>query len=223
MERKIITTQDGSTTIQLVDWNECYHSTKGAIQEAYHVFIQNGFNRIEKETFSILEIGFGTGLNALITLLEAQRTEKVVSYTGIEAFPISEEEVLLMNYPEQLNAVAFQETFQEMHRLDWGLDKSFGSYFSLTKKKQFFNEISENGCHDLIYFDAFGYQVQPELWTAEIFKKMYTSLQEKGVLVTYAARGVIKRAMQEAGFEVVKVPGPPGKREMMIAFKNFMK
>lgn len=223
MNRKIITTEDGSTTIQLVDWNECYHSTKGAIREAYHVFIKNGLDLFEKESISILEIGFGTGLNAFITFLESQKHNKNITYTGVEAFPIASDEVVQMNYAEQLKVPDFQSVFARMHECSWEIPIAFTSQFSLLKRKQFFNEISDVDCFDLIYFDAFGYQVQPELWSTEIFKKMYQSLHEKGVLVTYAARGVIKRSMEEAGFKVVKVPGPPGKREMMISFKNFVK
>ena len=221
MKREIIKTADGSTTIHLTDWNESYHSKNGAIQEAYHVFIKNGLSFIEEKSVSILEIGFGTGLNAFITFLEAQKNNLSIDYTGIEAYPVAEEEAFAMNYLTELNANDFESEFKKMHQCPWNERIVFNSNFSLTKRNQFFQDIVDKNAFDLIYFDAFGYQVQPELWSTEIFKKMYESLKDKGVLVTYAARGVIKRSMQEVGFIVKKVPGPPGKREMMIAFKNF--
>lgn len=221
MKREIIKTADGSTTIHLTDWNESYHSKNGAIREAYHVFIKNGLSFIEEKSVSVLEIGFGTGLNAFITLLEAQKNNLEIEYTGVEAYPIAEDEAFAMNYLTELNANDFEAEFKKMHQCPWNERIAFNSNFCLTKRNQFFQDIEDKDSFDLIYFDAFGYQVQPELWSTEIFQKMYDSLKDKGVLVTYAARGVIKRSMQEAGFTVKKVPGPPGKREMMIAFKNF--
>jgi tRNA U34 5-methylaminomethyl-2-thiouridine-forming methyltransferase MnmC len=220
LKREIITTRDGSTTIHLVDWNESYHSKNGAIQEAYHVFIKNGLSLLEEKSVSVLEIGFGTGLNAFITLLEAQNNDLAIDYTGIEAYPVTEEEAFAMNYLNELKANDFESEFKKMHQCIWEEKVIFNSHFSLTKRKQFFQDIQDKNTFDLIYFDAFGYQVQPELWSTEIFEKMYGSLKEKGILVTYAARGVIKRSMQEVGFTVKKIPGPPGKREMMIGFKN---
>ncbi len=220
MKREIITTLDGSTTIHLPDWDECYHSKHGAIQEAYHVFIQNGLQLIKKDTISILEIGFGTGLNAFITFLESDKNKLNIDYTGVEAFPVTVDEAFAMNYLEQLDAKEFETVFKKMHESIWEEQFFLSDTFSLAKRKQFFTEIEDKNCFDLIYFDAFGYRVQPELWSTGIFKKMYDALQNNGILVTYAARGVIKRSMQEVGFTVKKVPGPPGKREMMIAFKN---
>ncbi|MEO8254005.1 MAG: tRNA (5-methylaminomethyl-2-thiouridine)(34)-methyltransferase MnmD [Flavobacterium sp.] len=221
MKREIIKTADGSTTIHLTDWNESYHSKNGAIQEAYHVFIKNGLTFIKEKSVSILEIGFGTGLNAFITLLEAQKNNLTIDYVGIEAYPVVEEEAFAMNYLTELSANDFEAEFKKMHQCPWNEKIVFNPNFSLTKRNQFFQDIEDKNSFDLIYFDAFGYQVQPELWSTEIFKKMYESLKDKGVLVTYAARGVVKRSMQEVGFTVKKVPGPPGKREMMIGFKNF--
>jgi len=218
LERKIITTLDGSTTIQLVDWDECYHSKNGAIQEAYHVFIKNGLHLMQGKSVSILEIGFGTGLNALVTLLEAQKSNLTIDYIGVEAFPVSLEEAMAMNYASQLQIE--DSDFKVMHASPWEEIIAISTTFKLTKRKQFFNQIKDLNQFDLIYFDAFGYQYQPELWSTEIFQKMFTALKEEGVLVTYAARGVVKRSMKEVGFTVTKVEGPPGKREMMIAFKK---
>ncbi|MEO8233790.1 MAG: tRNA (5-methylaminomethyl-2-thiouridine)(34)-methyltransferase MnmD [Flavobacterium sp.] len=220
MKREIIKTLDGSTTIHLPDWDECYHSKNGAIQEAYHVFIKNGLSLVEENNISILEIGFGTGLNAFITLLEAQKNNLNIDYNGVEAYPIAKEEAIEMNYLQELKAEEFEAEYKKMHDCSWEEKHIFNTNFSLTKRKQFFQDIQDKNTFDLIYFDAFGYRVQPELWSTEIFKNMFESLKEKGVLVTYAARGVVKRSMQEVGFTVKKVAGPPGKREMMIGFKK---
>lgn len=219
MKRTILTTSDGSTTIQIEDWDECYHSKHGAIQEAKHVFIKNGFTLFDSAPISILEIGFGTGLNAFITFLEAQKQKQNISYVGVEAYPVAFEEVSKMNYVEELKAPMFKDVFQTMHTCAWEDKVSLSDYFTLTKRKQFFQEITDVNQYDLIYFDAFGYRVQPDLWSTSIFQKMYKALKKNGVLVTYAARGVIKRSMIEAGFKVEKLPGPPGKREMFRATK----
>ena len=219
MEREIIKTLDGSTTIHLKEWNECYHSKHGAIQEAKHVFIKNGLSLFEDNPVSILEIGFGTGLNAFITFLEANQKNQIIDYTGVEAYPVNADEVLSMNYVSELEVNQFEEIFKKMHECDWNQKNEISPNYSLTKRKQFFDEIDDFEIFDLIYFDAFGYRVQPELWSTEIFQKMYNSLKPNGVLVTYAARGVVKRSMIEVGFTVEKLAGPPGKREMFRAVK----
>lgn len=219
MKREIIQTQDGSTTIHLPEWDECYHSKHGAIQEAYHVFIKNGLELFPNQSISILEIGFGTGLNAFITFLESKKESRVIDYVGVEGYPISAEEVLQMNYVSELKAENNRSFFEKMHKTDWESKHEIDLNFNLTKRKQFFDEITDENKYDLIYFDAFGYRVQPELWSTEIFRKMYNSLKINGVLVTYAARGVIKRSMTEVGFTIEKLPGAPGKREMFRARK----
>ncbi|MNQ45413.1 tRNA 5-methylaminomethyl-2-thiouridine biosynthesis bifunctional protein MnmC [compost metagenome] len=220
MEREIIKTLDGSTTIHLKEWDECYHSKHGAIQEAKHVFIKNGLSLFENNPVSILEIGFGTGLNAFITFLESVKKNQKIDYVGVEAYPVNAGEVLAMNYVEELEALEFHNIFEKMHKCEWNNKVEICDQFSLTKRKQFFDEIDDFETFDLIYFDAFGYRVQPELWSTEIFQKMYNSLKPNGVLVTYAARGVVKRSMIEVGFTVEKLAGPPGKREMFRAFKK---
>ncbi|HJY13280.1 MAG TPA: tRNA (5-methylaminomethyl-2-thiouridine)(34)-methyltransferase MnmD [Flavobacterium sp.] len=220
MEREIIKTLDGSTTIHLKEWDECYHSKHGAIQEAKHVFIKNGLSLFGSNPVSIMEIGFGTGLNAFITFLEAIEKNQQIDYVGVEAYPVNAEEVLAMNYVEELAALEFHNIFEKMHKTEWNNKVEICDQFSLTKRKQFFDEINDFETFDLIYFDAFGYRVQPELWSTEIFQKMYNSLKPNGVLVTYAARGVVKRSMIEVGFTVEKLAGPPGKREMFRASKK---
>lgn len=220
LKREIIQTSDGSTTIHLPDWNESYHSKHGAIQEAKHVFIKNGLSLFEGKPVSILEIGFGTGLNTFITFLEAKKVHQKIDYVGVEAYPISSEEVLRMNYVSELDATADSTVFEKMHQCAWEEKIPISENFDLTKRKQFFNEIEDENRFDLIYFDAFGYRVQPELWSTEIFQKMFNALKSDGILVTYAARGVVKRSMIEVGFTVEKLAGPPGKREMFRASKG---
>ncbi|MBW4362517.1 tRNA (5-methylaminomethyl-2-thiouridine)(34)-methyltransferase MnmD [Flavobacterium taihuense] len=219
MEREIIHTLDGSTTIHIKEWNECYHSKHGAIQEAKHVFIKNGLALFSNQKVSILEIGFGTGLNAFITYLEAQNLGQSIDYVGVEAYPISEQEIQSMNYLDELNALDSKTIFDQMHAANWEVKNDLSETFTLTKRKQFFEEIDDIEKFDLIYFDAFGYRVQPELWSTSIFEKMYKALKPNSVLVTYAARGVVKRSMIEVGFTVEKLAGPPGKREMFRARK----
>ncbi len=220
MRREISVTSDGSTTIHLPDWDENYHSKHGAIQEAKHVFIKNGLSLFDNKSISILEIGFGTGLNALITLIEAKDRNLNIDYIGVEAYPISNDEVAAMNYIEELNAQKESAIFETMHSSAWEQKIPLTFEFSLTKRKQFIETIKDVEAFDLIYFDAFGYRVQPELWSTEVFAKMYTALKPNGILVTYAARGVVKRSMLEVGFTVEKLEGPPGKREMFRARKQ---
>ncbi|WPR71520.1 tRNA (5-methylaminomethyl-2-thiouridine)(34)-methyltransferase MnmD [Flavobacterium sp. NG2] len=222
MEREIIQTLDGSTTIHIKDWNESYHSKHGAIQEAQHVFIKNGLSLFENKNIAILEIGFGTGLNAFVTYIESKRLKQKIDYTGVEAYPISSQELEAMNYIDELKVNHFSGIFNKMHVSDWESTSEMDVDFVLTKRKQLFQEINDRGKYDLIYFDAFGYRVQPELWSTEIFQKMFAALKDNGVLVTYAARGVVKRSMIEVGFSVEKLAGPPGKREMLRATKGFV-
>jgi tRNA U34 5-methylaminomethyl-2-thiouridine-forming methyltransferase MnmC len=220
LEREIIITSDGSTTIHLPEWNEQYHSKHGAIQEAYHVFLHTGFFKIDVAEIAILEIGFGTGLNAFITFLEAQKMHKKINYVGVEAYPISTEEFRKLNYVSELKAVEFQPVFEKMHAVSWDQSHSISKDFQLLKRKQFFQEINDDAVFDLIYFDAFGAQNQPELWTEEIFAKMFKAIKKNGLLVTYSAKGSVRRAMQSVGFTVERLPGPPGKREMLRATKS---
>ena len=218
LKREIIQTNDGSTTIHLPEWNESYHSKHGAIQEAYHVFIKNGLSLFEGRPIAILEIGFGTGLNAFITFVEAQKANQTIDYVGVEAYPISIEEVQQMNYASEIDA-AQTDIFQQLHESNWEEKNTLSPNFTLTKRQQFFQDIEDTAAFDLIYFDAFGFRVQPELWSEEIFAAMFKALKPNGVLVTYACRTAIKNAMVSAGFSVKKLQGAPGKREMLRALK----
>jgi tRNA U34 5-methylaminomethyl-2-thiouridine-forming methyltransferase MnmC len=220
MKREIVITGDGSTTIRIPDWNENYHSSHGAIQEAKHVFLTHGLDVFQnQDEISILEIGFGTGLNAFITFLETL-TKVKVNYVGVEAYPISAAEVAQMNYVSELKAAPYATNFEKMHASDWEHEIAITAQFNLTKRKQFFQDINDKNQYHLIYFDAFGYPLQPELWSEAIFVKMYEALLPGGVLVTYACRSVIKNAMLAAGFSIEKLPGAPGKREMLRATKE---
>ena len=224
MERKIIKTGDGSVTIHLPEWDEQYHSKHGAVQEALHVFLKTGLDfyleQQSKSEVSILEIGFGTGLNAFLTALQAEKLQLKVNYTGVEAYPIAAAELKDLNYAEVVSEENKKEVLLKMHETGWEQEFEITPFFSLTKEQKKFQEIEKNDQFDLVYFDAFGARVQPELWTEEIFKIMYSAMKPQGVLVTYAAKGSVRRAMQAVGFLVERLPGPPGKREMLRATKG---
>ena len=224
MKREIITTADGSHSISVPELNVTYHSIHGAIQESMHVFIQAGL--IDSEIFEyigvhqILEIGFGTGLNALLTLMEADKHKNRVYYTAIEPYPLNEEIISQLNYCEQLNLPQYKPHFERMHETSWEEMYEISEYFRLTKTKCNVVDFTTNDLFDIIYFDAFAPTAQPELWTKEIFDKMYSILKPHGILVTYCSKGDVRRAMIAAGFEVEKLQGPPRKREMLRARRN---
>jgi len=220
LKREILITADGSTTIHIPEWNEQYHSKHGAIQEAYHVFIKNGLANFSNQKVNILEIGLGTGLNCFITYLESDIRSLDVNYTGVEAFPVEKGEVLKLNYVSELNAEKDAIVFDKIHTESWESECKLSNNFKLFKRQQFFSDIDFEGEFNLIYFDAFGARVQPELWTEEIFEKMFKALKYKGMLVTYSAKGSVRRAMIAVGFKVERLEGPPGKREMLRAIKN---
>jgi len=222
MKRSIITTSDGSKTIQIEDWDEHYHSVHGAIQESQHVFIKTGLhhflNLYKPTAINILEIGFGTGLNAFLTALEAQTQGVQIHYQGVEAYPVLAEELSQLNYAPLIDPNK-QTIFDALHEVSWEELHSITSHFILKKRNHFFSDIVDVNTFDIIYFDAFGARVQPELWTESIFRRMFNAMKVKGVLVTYAAKGSVRRAMQAVGFVVERLEGPPGKREMLRATK----
>ena len=217
MKREIIITSDGSTTIHIPEMQEHYHSTNGAIQEAYHVYLKKGLAAVKSEEVSVLEIGFGTGLNCFITFLEST---KKVNYVGVEAYPVTSAEIASMNYVSELKATNHQAVFDKMHTVSWNEAHMITADFQLTKRQQYFKDITDENTFDVIYFDAFGPDKQPDLWTDIIFKKMYTALKKDGVLVTYSAKGDVKRTLMRVGFEVEKLQGPPGKRHMLRGIKK---
>ncbi|WP_010182147.1 tRNA (5-methylaminomethyl-2-thiouridine)(34)-methyltransferase MnmD [Aquimarina agarilytica] len=224
MKRELFKTADGSMTIHLPDINEQYHSKHGALQEAQHVFIKMGLQHLvtqsKDKNIAILEIGFGTGLNCLLTYFEALKLKLNIDYVGVEAYPISSNEWKAMNYGSLLEKEEATQVFENIHVAEWDKRERIVESFSLKKEEKKFENINENSVFNLIYFDAFGARVQPELWTETIFEIMYNALKPKGVLVTYAAKGSVRRAMQAVGFTVERLEGPPGKREMLRATKS---
>lgn len=222
MKRSIITTSDGSKTIQIEGWNEQYHSIHGALQEAKHVYINAGLKTFlerqsKQNALTILEIGFGTGLNALLTALESLNISQEICYHGIEAYPVEAEELQALGYHTLIGSDP--SIFQNIHNCSWHETHKILPHFSIVKRQAFFSDIAEVNAFDVIYFDAFGPRVQPNLWIESIFKKMYEALRPNGLLVTYCAKGSVRRCMQAVGFEVERLPGPPGKREMLRAIK----
>lgn len=239
MALKIIETADGSSSFYNEELDETYHSRHGAIQEAKHVFLKMGLDPLllKQSHLNIMEIGFGTGLNAWLTgcrILKRSESESEselsnskqknigsIDYVGVEAFPISNEELALLNYDQFSSSEEEKALFKKINQVDWESEQLIHDHFSLTKRKQDFKDIKDENAFDLIYFDAFGPRVQPELWTEEIFIKMFKALKSEGILVTYSAKGDVRRAMLKVGFKVEKVAGPPGKREMLVAKKGF--
>jgi tRNA U34 5-methylaminomethyl-2-thiouridine-forming methyltransferase MnmC len=220
MKREIITTKDGSKSIYIPEIYENYHSTHGALQESLHVFIKSGWDEVKTNSCNILEIGFGTGLNAIITLIAGRNENKTVHYTGLDAYPVTMEEVELLKYDELEGIIPFSESFQKLHLAKWEETIEINEQFTLMKIKQKMEDfIPEKGVYDLVYFDAFGPRAQPFMWTIEVLQKMYDALSTNGIFVTYCAKGDVRRNLMSLGFKVEKIPGPPGKREMLRARK----
>lgn len=217
----IFETQDGSHSIFSQKYGVSYHSKYGAIQETQHVFIEAGLYpkaQLQKN-ISILDIGFGTGLNAFMTLLEAEKKGLSIQYQAIEAYPIKVEEAKQLNYPEQLKASAHSSTFHALHTLDWNEWHDLSKNFQFKKWKCQFEEIAFSKEFDIIYFDAFAPSAQAELWETPLLSKMFNALKENGLWVSYCAKGSVKRNLKAIGFQVESLKGPPGKREMTRGLK----
>lgn len=212
-------TGDGSPTLFVPALNEHYHSVFGAIAESKHIYINYGFNFIkDHDEINILEIGFGTGLNTFLTWLEARAGKVKVNYTAIEKYPMKAEIYRQLNYPELLGYSFEKECFIKMHELPWNNPGEISDGFILKKNHKSLDEYYPEVNHfDLVYFDAFGPEVQPEMWTLQVFQKLAAGLKRGGVLVTYSTKGSVKRNLKEAGFSIVKLPGPVGKREILRA------
>jgi tRNA U34 5-methylaminomethyl-2-thiouridine-forming methyltransferase MnmC len=232
MERNIIITSDGSKSLYLPQWDETYHSRHGAVQEAYHVFIRNGLDLFEPGAeIRILEMGFGTGLNCFITWLESVQRGLTVYYHGLEAYPVAPNLAQHLEYPSALGQAQHKKVFETLHSCPWDEKVQITQNFRLFKRQEQFSEFDPAETldptetldpvqgFDLIYFDAFAPRVQPELWSESMFQVMYEALRNEGVLVTYSAKGSVRRSMQAVGFTVERLPGPPGKREMLRARK----
>ena len=220
MSLEIITTADGSNSLRNTTLDETYHSVHGAIQESLHVFIENGLmsfiGKLKKE-ISILEVGFGTGLNALLTLQCARAHRQKVKYTTLEPNPLSEEIWSSLNYSVTLNCAS---EYDSLHRSHWQVGTTLDSYFELLKVRTTLQEARlEAGSFDLVYYDAFAPSKQPELWELPMMEKVVATLRPGGVLVTYCAKGQLKRNLRDLQLNVETVPGPPGKKEMVRASK----
>jgi tRNA U34 5-methylaminomethyl-2-thiouridine-forming methyltransferase MnmC len=219
---ELIITADGSHTLKIRGLNEQYHSTNGAIQESNVVYIQNGFYHTNKQEVKILEIGFGTGLNCLLTYCanESYPNPKTIDYTAIEPFPIAKALVNNFNYPALIDTKNAMEIYTAMHEASMNKKHQIANQFYVSKIPLLVQDfIDHEHNYDLIYFDAFGPAVQPEMWTKSIFDKMYSLLKTDGILVTYCAKGEVKRTLKAAGFTVESLAGPPGKREVSRAIK----
>ncbi len=213
-------TKDGSHTLFVPELNEHYHSSFGAVQESLHVFIHAGlhyFNK-PKQRLSIFEAGFGTGLNALLTL--QFMADKSIKYTSVEAYPVDDETILKLNYPELCDFADAGQIFSKLHQARWDVDTKITSEFVLKKiRADIRSMVLPKNEFDLIYYDAFAPNVQPELWTEEIFAKLFSAMSPGGILVTYSSKGLVKQNLRKSGFEVQRLTGPPGKRHILRASK----
>ena len=219
-KKEIKITADGSHTLFIPSLDETYHSSHGAIQESMHVFIDAGLKSIKNKEIKVLEIGFGTGLNAFLTLLEVNKSETRIDYTSLEAFPLEMSLVKQLNYTSELKLEGhFVALYNRLHEVEWESVQHVSNEFKLKKLKIKLDRFEASEKFDVIYFDAFSPQVQPEMWTVNVFEKMYNCLNNNSVLVTYCAKGIVKRALKEVGFKIESIPGPPGKREMTRAHK----
>jgi tRNA U34 5-methylaminomethyl-2-thiouridine-forming methyltransferase MnmC len=224
MERELLLTSDGSHTIRLSGTSVTYHSIHGAIGESAHIFINAGLRYVldrrsgRDSVVRIFEMGFGTGLNAALTLGALQGTGFSAYYRSLELYPLTLQEVTALNYPALLGDF-LPGYFFSMHNAPWGEDIAIHPQFRLHKMQASLLDHDETGCFDVIYYDAFAPADQPELWTEAIFKKMFHITATGGVLVTYCAKGSVRRALQAAGYSIERLPGPAGKREILRAIK----
>ena len=207
----ILPTADGSHTLRHPATGDTYHSLRGAVGEAEHVFIRAGFDRIEAPHIRVFEMGFGSGLNALLTWRRARENGKTVDYRTVELYPVAPETAARLNFSDDI--------LRAMHAAPWGVPVPLDDRFRLTKYRMSLTEIAFDTFFDVIYFDAFSPDTQPELWTEAIFQKLYTHTAPGGVLTTYSAKGEVRRALQAAGYAVERLPGALGKRHMLRGHK----
>lgn len=213
-------TADGSQTLFVPELNEHYHSVKGALTESEHIFIQMGLKHSSVEAPHVLEIGFGTGLNAFLTLLTADTDQRNIHYTTLERYPVTPALIEQLTYPE-LICPERKDDFQALHQAAWNTDVQLTPYFTLHKVETDFTSYTFPATYDVIYFDAFAPEKQPEMWTQFLFDTLCQQLNPQGILTTYCAKGAVRRMLQAAGFTVERLPGPPGgKREILRATKH---
>ncbi len=221
MKREISITADGSKTLFIPDLDEHYHSLHGALQEAQHIFIQNGLAKTTNDYLTIFEMGFGTGLNAFLSYFFTEKRNQIIHYLTLEKYPVSPEEVALLDYSKFANDSSAETIFQRLHECDWGIPQYISEHFVLQKMQQDIKEMEfEKESFDVVFYDAFGPRVQEDLWSLAIFQKLFSAMAKGGFLVTYCAKGQVKRDLKTAGFEVESLAGPPGKREMTRAWKR---
>ena len=218
MKRIIEHTEDGSATLFVPELNEHYHSVKGARTESQHIFIDMGLKASAAPQPHVLEIGFGTGLNAFLTLLDAEVHQRKIHYYSVELYPLDMDVIESLNYGEMICA-GRKDVFQALHQAEWNVAVQVTDFFGLHKIQGDSNTCALPDRIDLVYFDAFAPDKQPEMWNQEIFNRLYARMTGGGVLTTYCAKGVVRRMMKEAGYSVERIPGPPGKREMLRAIK----
>ena len=217
-------TSDGSHTLWVTNMKESFHSMHGALTESQHVFIAKGLKHLcqssGKEEVSILEIGLGTGLNALLTCCYSQELQQKVKYTALEPFPLSWELTGQLNYAKQISHSQAPFWFKKLHKTTWGQMERLSPYFAILKKKETIQDHAIVNQYDLCYFDAFAPGKQPDIWDMKVLNIVRRSLKSSGVLVTYCAQGQFKRNLKELGFSVECLPGPPGKNEMTRAIRQ---
>ena len=218
MNRLLQITEDGSHTFYLSELDEPFHSMHGALQESEHVFIHQGLSQLESSSSRRLELGVGTGLNVVLTLRESLKKGATIHFHTVEKFPLTPSEYLKLNYESFIKNVP-EGTLLKLHQAPWGEESKLTPNFTLHKEQSDIRTMQPEGYFDLVYFDAFAPDKQPELWTETIFSKIADMTGPGAVLVTYSSKGVVRRALKSCGFLVKKVPGPPGKREMIRAIR----
>lgn len=216
---KIESSRDGSQTLYSTSFGQHYHSMHGALAESEHVFIKEGLNRLDRAKLKVLEFGFGSGLNALLTLRESIARKIKIEYIGLELHPVPAEVWSSMNYNEGEFA-DLSNAFTELHESAWEVQVEIHPLFQLLKRNVDMTSCDLDDGLDLVYFDAFGPGTQPELWTKQIFARIYDAMSSGGVLTTYSCKGDVRRSMMALGFNVAQVGGPPGKRSMLVAIKD---
>ena len=217
---KLEQTADGSYTLYVPELDEHYHSIKGALTESQHIFIDMGLKHSSVNSPKILEIGLGTGLNCILTLLEAEESQRHIHYTGIERYPLNEEIIRKLDYPSMIGN-KHEDKYLAIHQTPWEEDIHLSPWFTLHKIEGDFTHYTFENKYDIIYFDAFAPEKQPEMWEQSLFDNLYNVLNEGGILTTYCAKGIVRRMLQTAGFKVERLPGPPGgKREILRATKT---
>lgn len=219
---KIIITEDGSHSLYNEELNETYHSFHGAIQESKHVFIQSGLEAVNhKSEINILEVGFGTGLNALLSTIWATENERVINYHTIEAYPLASSIISKLNYAQLVKKQNTEQLFDQIHSANWNASQRINEYVTIKKIHSQIEDFELQPCfYDLIYFDAFAPSKQPEMWSLEMLEKVTSSMAFAGVFVTYCAQGQLKRNLKALGLAVETIQGPPGKKEMVRGVKE---